>query len=156
VVGVDGSEHSNVAVRWAADEAALRNVPLRLVHIIPNPPGDGASGRQPDCADPDRALQRLADDRRRHGALRRGLLGSVSTALIHHALGPVAVIHDEAAPPDVTSRLPVLVGIDGSPASELATAIAFDEASWRGVDLVACTPGVTPIASTTSSVRNGR
>lgn len=30
-----------------------------------------------------------------------------------------------------------MVGIDGSPASELATAIAFDEASWRGVDLVA-------------------
>jgi nucleotide-binding universal stress UspA family protein len=31
----------------------------------------------------------------------------------------------------------VLVGIDGSPASELATAIAFDEASWRGAELVA-------------------
>ena len=31
----------------------------------------------------------------------------------------------------------MLVGIDGSPASELATAIAFGEASWRGVDLVA-------------------
>jgi len=31
----------------------------------------------------------------------------------------------------------VLVGIDGSPASELATAIAFDEASWRGVEVVA-------------------
>ena len=31
----------------------------------------------------------------------------------------------------------MLVGIDGSPASELATAIAFDEASWRGVQLVA-------------------
>ena len=28
-------------------------------------------------------------------------------------------------------------GIDGSRASELATEIAFDEASWRGVDLVA-------------------
>jgi len=31
----------------------------------------------------------------------------------------------------------VLVGIDGSSVSELATEIAFDEASWRGVDLVA-------------------
>jgi nucleotide-binding universal stress UspA family protein len=35
------------------------------------------------------------------------------------------------------SGLPVVVGIDGSPASELATAIAFDEASWRGVSLIA-------------------
>lgn len=69
---------------------------------------------------------------RGRGALRRGLLGSVSTGLIHHAHCPVAVIHDK-----VPSMQPVLVGIDGSPASELATAIAFDEASWRGVDLVA-------------------
>ena len=35
------------------------------------------------------------------------------------------------------SHSPVLVGIDGSPASELATAIAFDEASRRGVELIA-------------------
>ena len=32
VVGVDGSEPSLRAVDWAADEAALRRVPLRLVH----------------------------------------------------------------------------------------------------------------------------
>jgi len=70
---------------------------------------------------------------RGRGALRRGLLGSVSTGLIHHAHCPVAVIHDKVP----SSMQPVLVGIDGSPASELATAIAFDEASWRGVDLVA-------------------
>jgi nucleotide-binding universal stress UspA family protein len=73
---------------------------------------------------------------RGRGALRRGLLGSVSTALVHHAHCPVAVIHDDNAPA-LGPSAPVAVGIDGSPASELATAIAFDEASWRGVELVA-------------------
>ena len=74
---------------------------------------------------------------RGHGALGRCLLGSVSTGLIHHAHCPVAVIHHDARTPVQPNTLPVVVGIDGSPASELATAIAFDEASWRGVDLVA-------------------
>ena len=70
------------------------------------------------------------------GALGRLLLGSVSTALIQHAHCPVAVIRsDEGTTPDPNA--PVLVGIDGSPASEAATALAFDEASRRGVDLVA-------------------
>jgi nucleotide-binding universal stress UspA family protein len=70
-------------------------------------------------------------------ALQRTLLGSVSAGLIHYAHCPVAVIHDEAPILLGPSQLPVLVGIDGSPASELATAIAFDEASFRGVDLLA-------------------
>lgn len=74
---------------------------------------------------------------RGHGAAGRALLGSVSTGLVHHAHCPVAVIHDDARASTRPSTRPVLVGIDGSPASELATAIAFDEASWRGVDLVA-------------------
>jgi nucleotide-binding universal stress UspA family protein len=70
-------------------------------------------------------------------ALQRALLGSVSTGLVHHAHCPVAMIHDEAPILLQPSQLPVLVGIDGSPASELATAIAFEEASFRGVELVA-------------------
>jgi len=74
---------------------------------------------------------------RGHGALARGLLGSVSGGLVHHAHCPVAVIHDEDPLMPHPSKAPVVVGIDGSPASELATSIAFDEASWRGVDLVA-------------------
>jgi len=70
------------------------------------------------------------------GALGRLLLGSVTTALTHHAHCPVAVIHsDESVARD--SNAPVLLGIDGSPASEAATALAFDEASRRGVGLVA-------------------
>ena len=64
------------------------------------------------------------------------VLGSVSSGVVHHAHCPVAVVHaDEAQAPDHNS--PVLLGIDGSPASEAATALAFDEASRRGVDLVA-------------------
>jgi nucleotide-binding universal stress UspA family protein len=68
------------------------------------------------------------------GAFRRGLLGSISTGLIHHGHCPVAVIHDGPTP---AAHLPVVVGIDGSPASVEATQIAFAEASRRGVDLVA-------------------
>lgn len=71
------------------------------------------------------------------GAIRRQLLGSVSWGLVHHAHCPVAIIHDEGSMAERLSGAPVVVGVDGSPASELATAIAFDEASRRGADLVA-------------------
>lgn len=70
------------------------------------------------------------------GALGRLLLGSVAAALLHHAHCPVAVIHsEEAAAPNADGT--VLLGIDGSPASDAATALAFDEASRRGAELVA-------------------
>ena len=74
---------------------------------------------------------------RGHATVGRVLLGSVSTGLIHHARCPVAVVHGGAQSASEHSQLPVLVGIDGSPASESATAIAFEEASWRGVELIA-------------------
>jgi nucleotide-binding universal stress UspA family protein len=71
------------------------------------------------------------------GGVQGLLLGSVSSALVHHAHCPVAVIHDEDPLMPDPSHAPIAVGIDGSPASELATAIAFEEASRRGVDLLA-------------------
>ncbi|MGZ8747065.1 MAG: universal stress protein [Mycobacterium sp.] len=71
------------------------------------------------------------------GPINRRLLGSVSRGLIQHAHAPVAVIHDEDPMMTYPSKAPVLVGMDGSPASEAATAVAFDEASRRGVDLIA-------------------
>jgi nucleotide-binding universal stress UspA family protein len=65
------------------------------------------------------------------------LLGSVSSALLRHAHCPVAIVHDEDPSTPYPAQAPVLVGIDGSPASELATGIAFDEASRRHVGLIA-------------------
>jgi nucleotide-binding universal stress UspA family protein len=65
------------------------------------------------------------------------LLGSVSAGLVHHAHCPVAVIHDEDPMMPEPARAPILLGVDGSPASELATEIAFDEAERRGVDIIA-------------------
>lgn len=69
------------------------------------------------------------------GLLARGLLGSVSSAVVRHANCPVAVVRDGELPDRRNGY--VLLGTDGSPASELATEIAFDEASRRGADLVA-------------------
>ena len=71
------------------------------------------------------------------GAIGQRILGSVSRGLVHHAHCPVAVIHDDEPDAPERDRLPVVVGIDGSPASELATGIAFDQASRRKVELIA-------------------
>lgn len=66
------------------------------------------------------------------------LLGSVASGLAQHGLCPVGVIHDDNRPlSEASAAAPVVVGIDGSPFSESATAIAFDEASRRGVELLA-------------------
>ena len=69
--------------------------------------------------------------------LQRMLLGSVSSGLVHRAHCPVAVIHDESAAMERPADAPVVVGVDGSPASEYAVEIAFGEAARREVDLVA-------------------
>jgi nucleotide-binding universal stress UspA family protein len=94
------------------------------------------SGVVPTLVDLSKEAQMVAVGSRGQGAF-GSLLGSVSTGLAHHAHCPVAVIHDEDPLMPYPAHAPVLVGIDGSPASELATAMAFDEASHRQVDLIA-------------------
>lgn len=180
VVGVDGSPESKVAVDWAARDASLRGVPLKLVHVltppvvmafpeVPMPAGyldwQEREGRAVLDAATETAREAAADLEvssemisgpsvptlveqskdagllvvgcRGRGALARGLLGSVSTGLVHHAFCPVAVIHDEDPLMPHPSKAPVVVGVDGSPASERALEIAFTEAALRGVDLLA-------------------
>src|SRR6201993_5007638 len=182
VVGVDGSPASDAAVVWAAREAAMRNIPLTLVHMfkafvptfpqIPTPSGvavwqedDGhkvleqaikiaedagprdrkiSIGSEVKCSPPVPTLVDLSEEAEMivvgsngRGAVGRVLLGSVSSGVVRHAKCPVAVIREEDPLMPHPLQAPVLVGVDGSPASELATAIAFDEASRRGVELKA-------------------
>lgn len=74
---------------------------------------------------------------RGQGAVEQALMGSVSAGIAHHAHCPVAIIHQHSTESLPAPDAPVVVGIDGSPASAEATGIAFDEASRRGVGLVA-------------------
>ena len=118
------------AVKTAEDSLESRKAPQVSTELLYSPP-------VPTLVDQSQEAQMVVVGCRGQGALRRILLGSVSTGLVHHAHCPVAVIHDEAPTSQQPSELPVLVGIDGSQLSELAAAVAFDEASWRGVELAA-------------------
>ncbi|MGK3206778.1 universal stress protein [Amycolatopsis sp. MEPSY49] len=69
--------------------------------------------------------------------LGRVLVGSVTVALAAHARCPVALIRPHAGEDEPPTDGPVVVGVDGSPASEEAIAVAYEEASWRGATLIA-------------------
>jgi len=96
-----------------------------------------SAGVVPTLVDRSKGAEMIVVGCRGLGAIGRRLLGSVSWGLILHAHCPVAVIHDEDPLMPTPALAPVVVGIDGSPASESAAALAFDEASRRGVELVA-------------------
>ncbi len=61
------------------------------------------------------------------------LVGSVAVELVAHGHCPVVVVRGDQPAPGA----PVVVGIDGSPTSEVAIALAFDAAAARGCELVA-------------------
>ncbi len=183
LVAVDGSPAARVAVDWAAREAVLHRLPLKVVHVVDSPavrmwpevtmPVEVTKRLQqrgheclteametarratvgedlaittelltaavlPTLVDLSKEARMIVVGCRGLGTIGRRLLGSVSWGLLHHAKCPVAVIHDEdPLMSEPVSKAPVVVGIDGSPASEAATATAFDEASRRGVELIA-------------------
>jgi nucleotide-binding universal stress UspA family protein len=73
---------------------------------------------------------------RERGGVEGLLAGSTAVSVAAHARSPVAVIRGSGGP-NLPVSGPVVVGVDGSPASEAAVAFAFDEASMRRVELVA-------------------
>ncbi|MCP2292535.1 universal stress protein [Nocardia amikacinitolerans] len=91
----------------------------------------------PTLLDRSHRVRMLVVGSRGIGAFQRGLLGSVGTALTHHAHCPVAVVHASAAIDPVSAELPVLVGVDGTENSMPAVKLAFEEAARRKVELIA-------------------
>lgn len=176
VAGVDGSDSALDAARWAADEAARKQLPLRLVSVAQVPVvtsyvgGAAVSGdliddlqaeslrvletarttlteQRPDIdiatdvlvgppipalVEDSRAARLMVVGSRGLGGFRGMLIGSVAVALAARGHCPVAVIRAGGDPDG-----PVVVGVDGSPSSEAAVELAFEEASLRRAELVA-------------------
>lgn len=163
VVGVDGSTESLAAVRLAATAAALRDVPLRMVH---------ARGGSPaaDTGDAPEGPTAMAVAHRAALASRPGL--DVTTAVVDAS--PAGVLLDEAETAallvigargtggvsrmllgsvalDLVTRAqrpvmlargeepaadaPILVGVSGAPTGRNAVGFAFAEAEARAVPL---------------------
>jgi nucleotide-binding universal stress UspA family protein len=174
VVGVDGSDSAEHAVRWAAREAVHRHVQLRLVHAcmvieaytpvkLPVSVSEALANQGREWlrhsaelakeAAPEVEVSAVLD----HGPAAaclitesgsaglvvlgsRGLggftglvIGSIAVALSTHGHCPIVVVRGEE---DQTGK-PVVVGVDGSPASEAAVDFAFEEAARLEVPLVA-------------------
>jgi nucleotide-binding universal stress UspA family protein len=132
-------------MRWQQDHGRrLVDEGLKLVEEVSQHGGPAgvhteilASGAVPTLINLSKDAEMLVAGSQGSGRWPGRLLGSVSAALLRHAHCPVAIVHeaDPATPTPV--QAPVLAGIDGSPASESATALAFDEASRRQVGLIA-------------------
>jgi nucleotide-binding universal stress UspA family protein len=182
IVGIDGSPESYAAVNWAAHDAAMRGLPLTVVHVespaavtwsqapvLEESPGEqqaeghsllahastiardaiadtaqvhitgellSSSTPVPTLVEQSKDAELIVVGSRGRGALSRSILGSVSAGLIRHAHCPVALVrHDDPQLPH-PAQGPVLVGIDGA-TSDVATAIAFQEASLRHAELIA-------------------
>ncbi|MEU8633048.1 universal stress protein [Amycolatopsis sp. NPDC048633] len=169
IVGVDTSEESLRAVRWAAHEAARRGTDLRLLHACVVDPGDGSEFLPDHVTRRMRHAEKIArtaapglevtTDVRLGLAVDLLLADSVTAPLIvlgSHGLGglrgalagSVALRVAAAAKCPVVvfrghadPRGPVVVGVDSAPVSEEALNFAAGEAASRGVPLVVAHAG---------------
>ncbi len=147
VVGMRGVGASASLLRWASAEAALRRLELTLVHAwdeplelsvhldrgsLPEVPGEVSS-----CAVPGPISAALLA-RRPDLLVLGGHVGAphashLTLACLHQAECPIVVVADTER--SVSGR--VVVGVNGTEASNVAMLWAAEEAKLRGADLVA-------------------
>ncbi|HWG93093.1 MAG TPA: universal stress protein [Mycobacteriales bacterium] len=126
-----------------ARAAALATAEGVVKEVVPQVPGaDGLDvratalpgGPQVALTDASRTAALVVVGSRGHGALSRAVLGSVSSALVHHAHCPVVVVPEPRTPTLAEPR--VVVGVDHSAPSLRALAWAAAHAARRGAVLV--------------------
>lgn len=152
VVGVDGSEHADRAVRWAASQAALEHRPLLVVAagtVESDAALSAAETVREQHPEVDVQSQSSTDDARTallaasesasllvvgsrgRGPVKSLLLGSVSSAVCAHAACPTVVCRPVGD--DVSQG--VVVGADGTPESRPVIEFAYRQASLHGLSL---------------------
>ncbi|MFD6351087.1 universal stress protein [Nocardia tengchongensis] len=124
-------EHGNWVLQTAAAAAAKAAPGLTITTEL-------ATGAVvPTLLERTRQARMLVGGARGGGTLRRALLGSVSSVLARRAHCPFVVVRDGVPfPVDLPTR-PILVGVDGTKISEPAIRAALEEASVRGVAVIA-------------------
>ncbi|WP_370962573.1 universal stress protein [Amycolatopsis sp. cg9] len=91
----------------------------------------------PMLIDESRHARLLVVGRTGTGGFTGMLVGGTAGTVANHAHCPVAIVRGRDGSAAVPASGPVVVGVDGSPNSEQALAIAFEEASLREASLVA-------------------
>ncbi|MFF1819302.1 universal stress protein [Kribbella sp. NPDC058245] len=177
VAGIDNSPAAEVATRWAAGEAARMHAQLRLVHAIR--PGTTSS----DAGDvvykavhlarsiapgiaidtkiesgapsaslirASRTAQVVVIGSRGLGIRAGGMVGSTGLDLAANAHCPVVVVRPDPGHPTGTH---VVIGYDGSPASDVALTFGIEHARFHdlAVRVVAAQPLGTELHSLTAA-----
>lgn len=153
VVAVDGSEHADRALRWAAEQARLEGRRLAVVAVGHDAEDlrdtalvTAREGLAPDevvgwaqTGDPRQVLIDVSEHAhllvlgsRGRGTVRSMVLGSVSAAVSRHAACPVVVCRP---PGDVAAKSGILVGVDATPESRPVIEFAYRQASLRQLPL---------------------
>ncbi|MBL7260852.1 universal stress protein [Paractinoplanes lichenicola] len=167
VVGVDGSDGSAAAVRWAARHARDAGLPLRVIYaasasepvavserVLNAAVMEAGSGvdfsayevpgdRVPALIGASRESALLVLGESDRGRFATALTGSVAVRVVAEAECPVIVVRGDTDPVG-----PIVVAVDGSRSNEPALAFAFREAARRECALFAVHAWQQPLVPT--------